>query len=193
MTPSPGFFYVIQLAPDVASGRVKLGWTHNPEKRLLQHRCSAPTATLLCSWPCSSSTMEKAAIREATRLGCTALSGEVFDCDDLPRLLAAVEMFFASGWRPPSPRPRRSPRVYPPVTGSAELLTGVVDDDLLTVPEIAARLRLNQQTIRKWLRLGTLPGISLGSRQAGWRVRRADLETFLEKRQQGEGAAPVGA
>ena len=61
-------------------------------------------------------------------------------------------------------------------------------DELLTVPEVAAMLRLNEQTVRKWLRTGVLPGINLGSRQAGWRVRRADVERFLEDRR-GEGAA----
>ncbi len=61
-------------------------------------------------------------------------------------------------------------------------------EDLLTVAEVAAMLRLNEQTVRKWLREGRLPGISLGSRQAGWRVRRSDVEQFLDERR-GEGAA----
>ena len=61
-------------------------------------------------------------------------------------------------------------------------------DELLTVPEVAALLKLNEQTVRKWLREGRLPGISLGSRQAGWRVRRADIERFLDEHR-GEDAA----
>ena len=63
------------------------------------------------------------------------------------------------------------------------------DDELMTVPEVAAMLRLNEQTVRKWLRDGRLPGIYLGSRTAGWRVRRADVTAFLEARHRGEGAA----
>jgi excisionase family DNA binding protein len=62
------------------------------------------------------------------------------------------------------------------------------DDDLLTVPEVAAILRLNEQTVRKWLREGRLPGIYLGSRTAGYRIRRSDVTAFLEA-QRGEGAA----
>ena len=54
------------------------------------------------------------------------------------------------------------------------------DDDLLTVQEVAAMLRLNEQTVRKWLRDGRLPGIYLGTRTAGWRVKRADVAHFLE-------------
>lgn len=53
-------------------------------------------------------------------------------------------------------------------------------DELLTVPEVAGMLKLNEQTVRKWLRDGRLSGFSLGSRQAGWRVRRSDVERFLE-------------
>jgi excisionase family DNA binding protein len=61
-------------------------------------------------------------------------------------------------------------------------------DELMTVDEVATMLRLDPQTIRKWLRLGTLPGFRLGSKQAGWRVRRSEVEQFLEA-QRGEGAA----
>ena len=55
-----------------------------------------------------------------------------------------------------------------------------MSEDLLTVPEVAELLRLNEQTVRKWLREGKLPGSWLGSRQAGWRVRRSDVERFIE-------------
>ena len=63
------------------------------------------------------------------------------------------------------------------------------DEDLMTVPEVAAMLRLNEQTVRKWLREGKLPGIHLGSRTAGWRVRRGDVSAFLAEHHRGEGAA----
>ena len=61
-------------------------------------------------------------------------------------------------------------------------------EELLTVPEVAAMLRLNEQTVRKWLREGRLPGIYLGTRTAGWRVRRADVVAVLKDRR-GEAAA----
>ncbi len=64
-----------------------------------------------------------------------------------------------------------------------------MNEELLTVPEVAALLRLNPQTVRKWLREGMLPGIQLGSRQAGWRVKRSDVERFLEEHRRGEDAA----
>lgn len=65
----------------------------------------------------------------------------------------------------------------------------MADDELMTVPEVAAMLRLNDQTVRKWLRDGKLPGIYLGSRTAGWRVRREDVTAFLAERHRGEVAA----
>ncbi len=62
-------------------------------------------------------------------------------------------------------------------------------DELLTVPEVADMLRLNEQTVRRWLRDGTLPGFRIGhNRKAGWRMRRSEVEAYLEA-QRGEGAA----
>jgi excisionase family DNA binding protein len=64
-----------------------------------------------------------------------------------------------------------------------------MEEELLTVPEVATLLKLNEQTVRRWLRSGRLNGISLGSRQAGWRVRRSEVERLLTGDHRGEGAA----
>ena len=42
-----GYFYVIQLVPEALPNRVKIGFADNVEKRLAEHRTSAPTAKLL--------------------------------------------------------------------------------------------------------------------------------------------------
>lgn len=48
---------------------------------------------------------------------------------------------------------------------------------LLTVPEVAHHLRQNEQTVRRLMRLGTIPGaIKLGRE---WRIAQADLDAFL--------------
>jgi len=52
VTTEAGFFYAIQLVPDLDPNRVKLGFADSVEIRLAQHRTSAPTARLLKSWPC---------------------------------------------------------------------------------------------------------------------------------------------
>jgi len=59
------------------------------------------------------------------------------------------------------------------------------DEQWLTVQQIAERLQMHEQTIRKWLRTGELSGVLLGDK-GGWRVRPRDLEVFLR----GRGWAP---
>jgi excisionase family DNA binding protein len=56
-------------------------------------------------------------------------------------------------------------------------------DVLLTVPEVADYLRVDPETVRRWLRAGQLPGINLG--RAGWRIRENDLDKFVCERERG--------
>jgi excisionase family DNA binding protein len=51
-----------------------------------------------------------------------------------------------------------------------------LDDEYLTVREVAEHLKLNQQTVRNWIDAGTLPAVRIGRRV---RVRRVDLERVL--------------
>ena len=48
----------------------------------------------------------------------------------------------------------------------------------LTVAQIAARLQVHQETVRRWLRDGRLVGRNFGGK-SGYRVRERDLEAFL--------------
>jgi excisionase family DNA binding protein len=50
---------------------------------------------------------------------------------------------------------------------------------MYTVPEVAEQLRLHQQTIREWLRIGKLHGIRLGGTKAGWRIPASEVERLL--------------
>ena len=61
-------------------------------------------------------------------------------------------------------------------------------DRLLTVSEAAERLRLNPETIRRWLRDGRLSGVWLGSDKAGWRISRARPRRLSPCPQNDEGA-----
>jgi excisionase family DNA binding protein len=56
--------------------------------------------------------------------------------------------------------------------------TASITDEFLTVAEIAAMLKLNQQTIRNWIDQGKLPALHVGR---SVRVRRADFDAFLDK------------
>jgi excisionase family DNA binding protein len=51
---------------------------------------------------------------------------------------------------------------------------------LLTVPEVAERLRASEYTVREWLRRGRLRGSRLGGTRLGWRIPEAEVERFLE-------------
>ena len=54
--------------------------------------------------------------------------------------------------------------------------------DLLTVREVAKQLRVDDTTVRRWIKNGVLEAITLphrGTRQA-YRIRRSTLEALLE-------------
>ena len=52
----------------------------------------------------------------------------------------------------------------------------MVDDELLTLPEIAHTLGMNPSTVRLWVSEGRLPAEKVGRK---WMVRRADLKQML--------------
>jgi excisionase family DNA binding protein len=53
----------------------------------------------------------------------------------------------------------------------------MADDKLLTPPQVAERLQVNERTVTQWLRKGHLRGFKIGKE---WRVSMRDLEAFLE-------------
>lgn len=55
-------------------------------------------------------------------------------------------------------------------------LPDLMDPSLLRVSEVATRLRLSEETVRRWLRRGRLHGVMFGSNKAGWRVPLAEVE-----------------
>jgi excisionase family DNA binding protein len=56
-----------------------------------------------------------------------------------------------------------------------------MDERVLTVNQVAARLQVDVQTVRRWLRNGELIGIPFGGR-TGWRVAESELQAFLDRR-----------
>ncbi len=59
--------------------------------------------------------------------------------------------------------------------------------DLLTVREVAKQLRVDDTTVRRWIKNGVLEAITLphrGTRQA-YRIRRATLEALLAPSERG--------
>ncbi len=52
------------------------------------------------------------------------------------------------------------------------------EDKLLTPPQVARHLQVNERTVTQWLRRGHLRGFKIGKE---WRVSTRDLEDFLEQ------------
>ncbi len=49
----------------------------------------------------------------------------------------------------------------------------------LTVAEVAARLKVNHDTVRRWLKTGRLHGILPGGTKAGYRIPASALAQFI--------------
>jgi len=58
----------------------------------------------------------------------------------------------------------------------------VIDGKWFTVAEIAERLKVEDQTVRRWLKSGELIGTNFGGR-TGWRVREEYINAFLAQRE----------
>ncbi len=61
-------------------------------------------------------------------------------------------------------------------------MTTTERDELLTVGEVVAMLRVHEQTVRRWLRDGEMRGILL-SHKSGYRIRASEVERFLAERE----------
>lgn len=55
------------------------------------------------------------------------------------------------------------------------------DQTVLTVPQVAARLGVKPETVRRMLRRGDLPGWLIGGR-AGYRVFQRHVDEMLDRR-----------
>jgi excisionase family DNA binding protein len=51
-------------------------------------------------------------------------------------------------------------------------------EDLLTVPDVAARLRVAEETVRDWLRTDQMSGYNFGGR-TGWRIPASEIDRLL--------------
>ena len=58
----------------------------------------------------------------------------------------------------------------------------MAEDTLLTVEDIAKRLSVNINSVRRWIRSGDLVAIELGG-AAGYRIAQSELDRFIRERQ----------
>jgi excisionase family DNA binding protein len=64
------------------------------------------------------------------------------------------------------------------------------EETFLTVAEVAARLKLNQQTVRNWIDQGSLPALRVGRRV---RIKQSDFDRVIEQSYSGSQPSPAGA
>ena len=88
-----GYFYLIELEPAHDPGRFKVGFTTELEGRLQKHRCSAPFARYVKTWPCRRA-WERTAIDCVTD-GCERLHTEVFRSTLLESVVGRADSFFS--------------------------------------------------------------------------------------------------
>lgn len=65
----------------------------------------------------------------------------------------------------------------------------MADERLLTVAEVAERLRLNPETVRRWLQTGKLHGFRAGGTKAGWRIPEGEMDRIMSQGNRTEGRA----
>jgi excisionase family DNA binding protein len=52
---------------------------------------------------------------------------------------------------------------------------------MLTVREVAERLRASEKTVRRWLKEGKLRGVRPGGTRLGWRIPEEEVARLLDK------------
>ena len=58
------------------------------------------------------------------------------------------------------------------------------NQEVFTVREAAMRLKLNPETIRRWINSGRIKAASLGSDRAGFRIPSSEIERLLSSNRQ---------
>jgi excisionase family DNA binding protein len=66
----------------------------------------------------------------------------------------------------------------------------MTEQRLLTVREVADRIRSSPETVRRWLRQGKLRGFRPGGTKLGYRVPESELRRFLAESSEGRPLPP---
>jgi len=56
----------------------------------------------------------------------------------------------------------------------------VFNTQLWTVPEVAARLQVDDETVRRYIRAGKLRATLFGANSAGYRISEESLQAFIQ-------------
>lgn len=89
-----GFFYIIALVPDLKPSRLKFGFANDVARRLSDHRCAAPTATILTSFKCERCWEQTAIAAITSGIQYTRIGFEVYDVEDVDKTIERASRFF---------------------------------------------------------------------------------------------------
>ena len=64
----------------------------------------------------------------------------------------------------------------------------MTQDQVLTLKEVAALLKIAERTAYSMMQAGELPGFKVGGQ---WRFKRADIEAWIEKQKEDAGTQPA--
>jgi len=60
---------------------------------------------------------------------------------------------------------------------------GDLDEQWLTVAEVAQVMRVKPKTVRRWIKTGTIKRATMVNRRAGWLVPRSEVDRLLIENQ----------
>ena len=55
----------------------------------------------------------------------------------------------------------------------------MADERVLTVREVAERLRVTEESVRRWLRAGRIRGVMIGGQRSGYRIPESEVGRIL--------------
>jgi excisionase family DNA binding protein len=58
-----------------------------------------------------------------------------------------------------------------------------LDEQWLTVSEVAQVMRVKPKTVRRWINLGTIKRATMVNRRAGWLIPRSEVDRLLLENQ----------
>lgn len=94
LNDNSGFFYVVQLMPDIAPNRIKIGFASSLPSRLDAHRTTCPRLELVKCWPCQR-VFEPAVVAVAANGSAKLYGGEVYDVESLESMIERLDAFFS--------------------------------------------------------------------------------------------------
>ncbi len=70
-------------------------------------------------------------------------------------------------------------RSHPPTDLAGDIVTSRIHAEVLTIPQVAARLKVSRNTVYRLIGAGELPVVQVGSLS---RIAEADLQNYIDRK-----------